>query len=266
MRVLLLSGSHPRHSFVHSEFFNHASEIAAIVMQRESLMPEPPAGTSGHDSDLFKKHFTDRSSLENSIFGTQSVDDTYKDINTYNCSPSSLNSSQTADFALSFKPDIAFIFGTDIIKPPLLDVLPPNTINLHLGLSPWYRGSATLFWPFYFLQPQFCGATFHKILLEADAGDILHQFATELKPADAIHDVGVRTVVQARDELRKLLSSVSRWEYSKQKTSGRLFLTKDFQPSHLRLIYDTFENKIVHHYLNGLFDKRLPKIITASAI
>ena len=263
MRVLLLSGSHPRHAFVHSEFFRHSFDVAAIVMQRESLVPDPPLFASSLDCQLFNKHFSDRKFLEDKAFGTSDANDLYKSISTYNCSPTSLNSPETADFASSFNPDLAFVFGTDIIKPPLLEALPDYTINLHLGLSPWYRGSATLFWPFYYLQPQFCGATFHKIVLEADAGDILHQFTTDLHPDDKIHDVGVRTVVQARNELRKLLSDISIWAFSQQKTSGRLFLTRDFQPAHLRLIYDTFDNDIVRCYLDGLLEQRLPKLISA---
>ena len=44
---------------------------------------------------------------------------------------------------------------------PTFAVLPKEKINLHLGLSPWFKGSVTLFWPFYHLMPQFCGSTFH---------------------------------------------------------------------------------------------------------
>ena len=46
-----------------------------------------------------------------------------------------------------------------------------------------------------------------------------------------------------------------------QKTSGRLWLAKDFKPIHLRVIYDLFENKIVDEYLSGNLDKDLPNLI-----
>ena len=35
------------------------------------------------------------------------------------------------------------------------NIVQKKNLNLHLGLSPWYKGSATLFWPFYFLQPNY---------------------------------------------------------------------------------------------------------------
>jgi methionyl-tRNA formyltransferase len=161
---------------------------------------------------------------------------------------------------------LAFIFGTDIIKDPLLSCLPQDRVNLHLGLSPWFRGSATLFWPFYFLQPQFAGATFHQILPEADAGQILHQCVPDLRPGDGIHDVGVRTVQSAQLALGKLLDSYADrggWAYQEQRSTGRLFLTRDFQSSHLRVIYDLYDNKIVDAYLNGEIEQRIPRLVGA---
>tara|TARA_Y100000385_G_C12814857_1_gene517726 strand:+ start:199 stop:606 length:408 start_codon:yes stop_codon:yes gene_type:complete len=47
----------------------------------------------------------------------------------------------------------------------------------------------------------------------------------------------------------------------KQKSMGRLFLTRDFHPSHLRVIYGTFDNKIVDNYLDRTLDQRKPKLI-----
>ena len=38
------------------------------------------------------------------------------------------------------------------------------TINIHLGLSPWYRGSATLFWPSYNLEPRKTELLFIKLI------------------------------------------------------------------------------------------------------
>jgi hypothetical protein len=48
-----------------------------------------------------------------------------------------------------------------------------------------------------------------------------------------------------------------------QKSSGRLFLTRDFQAAHLRLVYDLYENKVVDEYLKGNLQQNLPKVINA---
>lgn len=265
MKILILSGTHPRHLFVHQQVLAGATACAAIVMQRESTMPEPPGGLPARDRENFVLHFRERNDCETRGFGELRPETVFADCATHFCSPATLNSPATAQFAKAFGADIAFIFGTDLVKDPLLSALPADRINLHLGLSPWYRGSATLFWPFYFLQPQLAGVTFHQIVPAADAGAILHQSVPELRLGDGIHDVAVRAVTKAGGELRNLLAARRRdggWRYHGQKTPGRLFRASDFEPAHLRVIYDLFEGRMVDEYLEGRLGRRAPELVT----
>lgn len=264
MKILIISGSHPRHLFVHQMVMDSGFDCAAIIMERESLMPPLPSCLCKQDKINFTKHFSERFDIEGAAFGDLKSDEVFSQVPHIQCKPEMLNSLNTVNFIKDYDPDCAFVFGPDLIKEPVLSVLPVDTINLHLGLSPWYKGSATLFWPFYFLQPQFAGATFHKIVSEADAGAILHQSLPELMQNDGIHQVAVKTVLKAKEDLALLLDSYSRnknWIYNSQKSTGRLFLTRDFQPAHLRVIYDTYKNKIVDEYLNGNLGDLKPKII-----
>ena len=162
-----------------------------------------------------------------------------------------------------FEPDFCFIFGVDLILSPTIDVLPKDKVNLHLGLSPWYKGGATLFWPFYHLAPQFCGSTFHNISKEADAGDIIHQCVPKLEIGDGIHDVGVKCVLKAAEDLPLMFDYWKRkrcFKKKEQKTSGRNWRGVDFHAYQLRVIYDLFDNKIVDKYLNGELDQRKPDL------
>ena len=137
-------------------------------MQRENLIPFPPNNISTHDKNNFIKHFENRYKVEQKFYGQLKPEDVFSDIEVLYVTPNELNSNKSSEFVEKFDPDIAFIFGPDIIKPPLYSALPRLSINLHLGLSPYYRGSATLFWPFYFLLPQYAGITFHKISKHID--------------------------------------------------------------------------------------------------
>ena len=92
-----------------------------------------------------------------------------------------------------FNADFCFIFGANLILDPVIENLPQNKINLHLGLSPWYKGAATLYWPFYNLKPQFCGVTFHQITKDADAGEIIHQCVPKLEYGDKITESEFKT-------------------------------------------------------------------------
>ena len=178
---------------------------------------------------------------------------------------SQLNSIETTNFVESLHPNVVLIFGSHLIRDPLLSVLPKNTINLHGGLSPRYRGTATMFWPFYFLEPNHVGTTFHFIVSEPDAGDIIHQSIPILQVGDKIHDVACKTIIQSSKDIVKLLKILetdNEWKVFKQKGTGKNFLESDFKPEHLRVIYDQFNDEIVDEFLTGKITPKKPKIIT----
>jgi len=161
-------------------------------------------------------------------------------------------------------PDVALVFGSGLIKDPLLSVLPRQTLNLHLGLSPRYRGAATLFWPFYFLEPTYAGSTFHYLLTEPDAGEIVHQVTPELERDDTIHSVACKTVVASAEHCIRLLHMFEHkrgWQSYRQRGSGKNFLGSDFRPEHLRVIYDLFEDNLVALYLDGKLLSKTPTLI-----
>ena len=152
-----------------------------------------------------------------------------------------------------------FSFGSGIIDDNLIQVLPVNTFNLHLGLSPRYRGSATLFWPFYFLEPQFCGFTIHYLINEPDAGDIIHQEKALLVRNMTLQDVSVMVLKQGVLAYIKLLNRIhSKKPITRfsQKNTGKIFLDRDFLPDMLRLIYDIYDDDIVNRYLDNEFNNQ----------
>ena len=265
MKLILFSGDHPRHLFVNNEVLKYFDDVLVIVMQREELLPKPPNELNEHDKKLFKMHFENRHRVESAIYGDLNAREVFKNFNSIFVKPNELNSELVADKVKKFNADFCFIFGVDLILDPVIDALPADKINLHLGLSPWYKGGATLFWPFYHLEPQFCGSTFHQITKKADAGEIIHQCVPELLSGDTIHDVGARCVVKARDELNSIFSH---WKKSRgfdgmlQTTSGRNWRGVDFHASQLRVIYDLYQDKIVDSYLSRSLSNRKPKLIS----
>lgn len=270
-KILIFSGNHPRHIFINKTFLEYDFDVSLVLMKRENLIPNYENNINNVDDLNIKRHFNERYIKEKSFFGIFESNDEIKNIynncNVLECEPESLNTNKVKKFVQDFSPDFVFIFGTNIIKDPIIRILPENTINLHLGLSPWYRGSATLFWPFYFLQPQYAGSTFHKIVVEPDAGDILHQCVPILNKGDEIHDVGVNTVLKSKEDLKKIISHIQNEKeliFHKQINSGKNFLTSEFRPEHLRVIYNQFNNDIVDFYLKNserLSKPNLKKII-----
>lgn len=265
MRVLLFSGSHSRHLFVLSKLLQLDADFRVVVMERESVMPEPPSNIGKHDRANFDLHFKNRLQVESAAFGELSFASTFSRTDMFVCNPRTLNGRETVEFVKREVNDVCVVFGCGLIKGELLRALPELSLNFHLGLSPWYKGSATLFWPFFFMEPQCCGVTIHKIVASADAGEILHQSVPNLKKGMGIHDVGVATVLQGANDLlgalRKVLAGIE-LSFVPQTTQGRLFLTRDFGPQHLRVNYDLFDDRMVDGYLDGQLGNKNPKLIT----
>ena len=70
-------------------------------------------------------------------------------------------------------PEFILLFGTEILSEEWLKRFRNKIINIHLGLSPYYRGSATLFWPFYNNDIGHLGTTIHETVSKVDAGRII---------------------------------------------------------------------------------------------
>ena len=79
MKLLLFSGTHPRHLFVNQEIIKHFDQSLVIVMEREGLIPNPPLDISDNDKYNFIKHFNNREKKENAAYSKLSYLDVFKD-------------------------------------------------------------------------------------------------------------------------------------------------------------------------------------------
>jgi folate-dependent phosphoribosylglycinamide formyltransferase PurN len=255
-RILWLGGNHKRHLYYINSLADKLNIVGGIVQIREHSIPPIPDGLGPVDAANWREHFNDREDAENKYFGEQKL----PDVPLLKVDRHTLNDSDSIDFVKRMKPDMAIIFGTGMVRDPLISNLPKDTVNLHLGLSPRYRGAATLFWPFYFQEPNFAGTTFHYIENSPDAGDIIHQVVPELEKGDGIHDVSCKAVVKSTIEAVALFQ-MDGWTKFKQKPeSGKNFLESDFYPQHLRVIYQQYGGKMVDAYLDGRIKPKEPKL------
>ena len=263
MRILCIGGNHLRHLYFVNKILQVFDICGSIVELRENMIPQPPENVSELDRQNFIRHFENRDKTEKQYFGMQSLPDCLR----LEVRGDHLNSAQSVHFVRSVNPDVALIFGSGLIKEPLFSALPRHTINLHLGLSPRYRGAATLFWPFYFMEPAYAGSTFHYIVAEPDAGEIVHQVVPSLDPSDGIHDVSCKTVIasaQQAIELLNIFEMRGKWQTYKQRGTGKNFLSSDFRPAHLRVLYNLFNDDMVKFYLEGKLQSKCPNLICQS--
>lgn len=83
------------------------------------------------------------------------------------------------------KIDLLLIWGTPIIKTPILDALNYEVINVHTSILPNYKGSFPEFWQFYFQDFESSGVTFHKVDKGIDTGEIIEYMRSSFSSSES---------------------------------------------------------------------------------
>lgn len=178
-----------------------------------------------------------------------------------------INSDGIAQAIRTAAPDAVVVSGTRLLRSPVVDLEPPlGLINLHTGLSPYYRGGPCTFWTLYNEEPEYAGATVHHLSKGIDSGDILLSAQAELEDGDGVAsldckvvDMGHGLVLRALELLEQgRAPRVGQWE------KGRLFLYKHFTAEARLNLERRLHGGLVRRCLDRL--KREPPVVrTVSA-
>lgn len=260
MKIALITGDHQRHAYLASRLAATGKLAGWVVEEREAFLPAPPPGLPAETEALFERHFRLREEAETAVFGTPQVD-----VSRYGVSREDLNAPATIDFLRSLAPDLVLSYGCHKLEAPLREAVGATFWNTHGGLSPQYRGVITHFWPSYMLEPQMTGVTLHETTDELDGGAIIHQSGAVLQRGDGVHLLAARTVKAYADTIGPLLARLDPAALPagiRQKSTGKLWTSRDWRPEHLHLVYDDYGDRIVDAVLDGRLEGREPKLLS----
>jgi hypothetical protein len=126
------------------------------------------------------------------------------------------------------QPDVIAVFGTSLIRGPLLAKGRLGIFNLHGGLSPRYRGADCTFWALYNREPEQVGCTLHRIDTGIDTGSLIAHICPEVKEGDDELPLFWRAVRDSADIYGELLERLERGERlgQPQPEKGTLYQAK----------------------------------------
>jgi len=265
MKILLISADEVRHKYFRKKIsqFNNI-EIGFCIIEKNSTRQFYDVMSSDKYTDVAKKHFRDRLLSEKKYFDNF-LNKTKEIKNLIEVDRNEINENLALrKKIIDTKPDIVISYGCSIIKEPLLSIFKNRFINIHLGLSPYYRGSGTNFWPFVLNEPQFAGVTYMNIDSGIDTGPILHQFRPKMEISDTIHDVGNKMIMEMVDKLEKIAINHKKIKPINQnlELTKRIFKKKDFNKDSLEKLKSNFKKGMIKNYLNqkDAIDKLYPII------
>ncbi len=125
-------------------------------------------------------------------------------------------------------PAVICVFGTRLIRDDVLALAQTGALNIHTGLSPYYRGGQCTFWCLYEGDLGHIGVTIHHLTSRIDGGDIIATAQTDVFPDDTVRSIECRLVVQGTCEMIKAVRALSAGLAVRkpQTVRGKLFLSK----------------------------------------
>jgi methionyl-tRNA formyltransferase len=140
-----------------------------------------------------------------------------------------INHPDVVELARELKPDLICVFGTSLIRGPLLDEGRLGIVNLHGGLSPEYRGADCTFWALHNGEPDKVGCTLHFIDAGIDTGRLIAHVSPEVRDGDTELELFWRAVRDSADVYAHAVARLARGEQLGviQPGRGALYQVKD---------------------------------------
>jgi methionyl-tRNA formyltransferase len=150
----------------------------------------------------------------------------------------SVNDEACKDLLQQLQPDIVVVNGTRIISKKILQCSKAVFINMHVGITPWYRGSHGGYWALYHNDAQNFGTTIHLIDAGVDTGAVLKQVFASPAKADNFTTYPILQVAEGIDGLKKTLQAVCNetYEVKKHTEKGHMY----YQPT----VFEYLKGKI----------------------
>jgi folate-dependent phosphoribosylglycinamide formyltransferase PurN len=247
MKVTIFSSNQPRHLNLAKEFSHIADEVF-FISEVNTVFPGQVADFF-QKSDVMQTYFSHVINSEQNVFGD--IGFLPKNVRTVAIKSGDLNRLDEGQVKNALSSDMYVVFGASYIKGWLIDFLVDRkAINIHMGLSPYYRGSSCNFWALYDNNPSYVGATIHLLSKGLDSGDMLFHCVPNLVVGDTPFDFTMRSVLVAQKGLVETVKTgeILSMESVKQDKSQEVRYTK----------YKEFTDAVAQEFLSR--DMRLNSI------
>jgi len=201
MKITIFTSNQRRHIFLINTFSKIAKEIF-VIQECTTMLPGIKNGIYKKSKD-FGKYFENVAKAEKKFFKKNTIEISRKcKLKLLPIQFGDINHLKTKNIKEFLKSDIFIVFGTGYIKKQLCNFLiKKKTINIHMGISPYYRGSNCNFWAIQDNNPHLVGATIHLLDKKIDNGKILYHAISEYEKNPFVYSMS--TVKSAIISLKK---------------------------------------------------------------
>lgn len=251
MNIALFTSNHRRHKFIAHKLHEELN-LKLIICESKSEKIEDSSKYSLEEKKIIDNHFLEREKSEEFYFGSYITFP--ENLILQDVSFKEINSKYVQELLKTNDIQLILLFGTSIISNDILSKFENKVINLHLGLSPYYKGSGTNFFPIKNNHFEYIGATFHLATTEVDSGKVLHQIrSSNLSIEDSIHSIGNKTILEAGESFPLVVKSFLQNELVLYNQDSNLNLfeyrIKDFNVDAIKIANENMNNGNFQSYL-----------------
>lgn len=181
---------------------------------------------------------------------------TYKDCN--------VNSSYFHAKVTEIEPDIILVFGTPLVADSIINMAKIGAINLHWGLSPYYRGGRTTIWPIYNDEPEYIGVTIHHLSSKIDGGAIITQGRPILSEDESLYSLELKLTKLGTHLMVKTITYITEHKeipgVKQDFSQGKLYLGRELSNTVLEDVKAKFDGNYFKECL-PINEERYNKVI-----
>ena len=180
MKITLFTSNKNRHNYL----INLLSEVSDELFVIQECGTILPGIIPGHyqASPIMKKYFENVNNAQSKLFGNSYINNKNKNIKILSMLSGDLNHCSMNLLSDFLKSDIYIVFGSSYIKGELVDFLvKQKAINIHAGVSPYYRGTDCNFWALYDENSHLVGDNNSFAIQRIDNGPILYHAMSNFK-------------------------------------------------------------------------------------
>ena len=243
MKITVFTTNQSRHNYLVNLLSNICDEL--FVIQENITIFSYTIPSNYPVTETMKKYFSNVADAQKKIFGDTYVNRKNKNIKILPLKFGDLNTCSLKILKDFLNSNIYIVFGSSYIKGELAEFLVQNrAINIHMGVSPYYRGTDCNFWALYDGNAHLVGSTIHLLSKGLDSGSMLYHALSE-----KVSDPFLYTMSTVKSAFHSLVAkikdkSIFKIKEQTQDKSKQLRYSKKME----------FTDKVVREFLNKKID------------
>lgn len=218
MKITVFTSNQPRHIGLINRLAE-VSDMTFAVMECTTVFPGLVQDFY-NKTEIMQKYFSNVIAAEKKFFGD--INFTRPNVRSLSLKSDDLAFTQEVQLHEALQSDLYVVFGASFIKGWLVDFLiGKKALNIHIGVSPYYRGSSCNFWALYDFKPEYVGATIHLLSKGLDSGPILYHSLPKFTD-DNPFEFTMRAVEVAQKSLVEQISNTNIHRFEPQVQNKKL--------------------------------------------